>query len=514
MFIALGLGVVIIDNTILNVSTPYILRDLGTSFSAIEWAISGYAMTIAAVLITAGRFGESYGYKRMFIIGLFTFIAGSLIASEAPNAAVLIGGRAVVQAVGAAIVLTSALSLLATNFKGRDRAIAFGVWGSVAGASASIGPLLGGYLTTYYSWRWSLRINVLIGLLVLIGTVFIRESQKHPSERFDFLGALLSATGLFGVVFSIVEGGTYGFLVSSGALAWWTLTVSPIVFVFLVALTTLVWFIKYEIALKARGGKPVFDIELLSHTDFNAGILLLMTLTLGMFGMLFVLPLLFEVLFSLNAIETGVALLPMSLTVLVMGPTAGYLSRFLPLRQIIQIGTGLLVLGTIGLWYTVGHATSAWDFIPSLMLFGFGFGFGVSQLNNVILSSAPEELTGQASAVSSTARQIGSSVGIAIIGTTLATALSNHLTQSVSTAQSLPASAKETVLAALGHVDVLSGSINLAGVDPQYVGPVRDIIDSALRASAETAILFSIGILLLAVLLAWRLPNHAGESEQ
>src|ERR1041385_8544486 len=210
--LALGLTIVIIDNTVLNVAIPYILRDLHTTLDGIQWVISGYALIIATLLITIGRVSDMFGRKKIFVLGTVMFAIGSFIASISKSVGVLFLGEAFIEAIGAAMMLTNSLSLIATEFRGKERGIAFGIWGAVAGASASIGPLLGGYFTTYHSWRWSLRINVVVALVAILGSVFIQESKGEGEERFDWQGMILSILGLFSLVFGVIEGARYG---------WW-----------------------------------------------------------------------------------------------------------------------------------------------------------------------------------------------------------------------------------------------------------------------------------------------------
>jgi len=294
--IALGLGIVIIDNTVLNVSIPYMLRDLNTSLNSIEWVISGYALTIATILITVGRLGDLFGRKRIFKYGVIIFMIGSFIASIGASAWVVIVGRSIIQAVGAAMVLTSALSLLAAEFEGKERAIAFGVWGAVAGASASVGPLLGGYLTTYFSWRWSLRINVVVGIIALLGSFFIIESKSSEKLRFDWQGTILSAIGLFSLVFAFIESRNLGWWTPTDTLKsyGWPLQVSVVPFMLLFAAIFLAIFLFVERRLEKQKKAPLLQMSLFRRRGFTVGLTTLAILALGQFGTFFILPIYFQ----------------------------------------------------------------------------------------------------------------------------------------------------------------------------------------------------------------------------
>lgn len=511
IFLALGLGAVIIDNTILNVSIPYILRDLATDFSKVEWAISGYAMTISALLITAGRIGEIIGYRKMYSIGIVIFMLGSLIASEALGAGFLIFGRAVVQAIGAAIILTSALALLATNFQGRDRAVAFGVWGSIAGASATIGPIIGGYLTTYHSWRWSLRINIIIGIIVLLGTIFIRESEKNEKSRFDILGALLSGVGLFAFIFSVIEGQRYGWITPVQSVSWWSFSFSFIPVLFFFSLILLTIFAFYESMLLRRKGTPLFQMTLFQNKTFSIGLALLGTLTMGMLGMIFVLPILLENVFHLNAIQTGMVLMPMSLFVFLLGLSSAFLTARFRLKHIIVFGVATLVLGTLGLIATTLGNITLFSFLPALVLFGIGFGLASAQLNNIIMSAVPQYLAGEASAMSVTLREIGTAVGIAFIGAIFSGVIDVEIARTIQNDSALADNAKPAIIETMKNIDIESGTIDMSAVPSADVDTLQADIDVAITVAARRAFEVSFMCVLIAIFLALSLPKNSGK---
>jgi MFS family permease len=214
LVLSLALAIIIIDTTLLNVSLGPIIQDLNTDLTGIQWVITLYALVLASFTITGGRLGDLFGRRRMFIAGALIFALGSFLASISHGLPLMIAGEAIIEGFGAALMMPATASLLLANFKGRERAIAFGVWGGVAGAASAIGPILGGWLTSTYSWRWGFRINIFVAVLVLIGALlFLKESRdKKEKKQLDGWGIVLSSGGLLLLVFGIIESATYG---------WW-----------------------------------------------------------------------------------------------------------------------------------------------------------------------------------------------------------------------------------------------------------------------------------------------------
>lgn len=213
--LGMALAIIIIDTTLLNVSLSTIIREFDTNIQSIQWVITAYSLTLAALTITGGRIGDLFGRKRMFMAGAVIFAIGSLVASFSNSVGTLLIGESIIEGVGAALMMPATASLLVANYQGRDRGIAFGVWGGIAGAASAVGPLLGGYLTNNYSWRWGFRINIVVVALLLLGSFLIRESRDTKDKpKLDFLGVLLSSTGLLAIVFGIIESSTYGWFVA------------------------------------------------------------------------------------------------------------------------------------------------------------------------------------------------------------------------------------------------------------------------------------------------------------
>jgi EmrB/QacA subfamily drug resistance transporter len=517
VIIALGLAIVIIDNTILNVSIPYMLRDLNTEFSRIQWAISGYALTIATILITVGRVGDIIGRKKMFLIGIIIFAVGSFIASISPDATTLIFGRVIIQAVGAAIMLTSALALLASEFQKRERAIAFGIWGAVAGASATVGPLLGGYLTTYVSWRWSLRINVIIAIIAIIGSLFIIESRGERDKHFDWWGTILSGAGLFSLVFTFIEGATYGWLTPNKpfsllGISWPLSTISVIPFFFIAAILFLTAFAIHEHRFEKKGGTPILSTSLFAHRGFIVGAAILALLAFSLLSVFFNLPIYIENVLGYDAFSTGVVFLSATIPIFIMASTTGFLVQKIKIKWIVVTGMILLMFGIFFLIPSISQNANDLSLTPPLILFGAGFGLCSAQLNNVIISSAPLKVAGEAAATSITMRQIGSAIGIAVIGSILASSLITNMTLNIQANDNIPDAVKPAIIKDLKKIDVESGQIFLSNhTTPGLLETIKNDVDKALVDSTKIAMQTVLYILIGLVVISLFLPSEIRE---
>lgn len=530
IFLSLALAIVIIDNSVLNPAIPTILRDLNTSLDAIQWVISGYALIIAAIIITMGRVGDMVGRRRVFRLGAVIFAVGSFVASVAPNAGMLFVGESLIEAFGAAMMLTSTLSLLAGEFQGRERAIAFGVWGSVAGAAAALGPLLGGYLTTYHSWRWSLRINVVIALVTILGSVFIKESRGasgRASNRFDWWGMLWSGLGLFALVFGFIEGNKYG---------WWTpktgpslqlgwnqhltsLSITPLAFA--VAIICLSLFIVTEYLLERRDKSPLLKLSNFRKPAFSLGLATLGIISMGQFGVFLILPIYLQGVLGLTAFQTGIVFLSTSISVFIFGPISAILASRIGPKWIVSIGMVLLTLGTLLLIQTIGIGTTGRQLAPALIEFGIGLGMCNAQLTNIILSAVRGRDAGEASAASNMLRQVGTSVGIAIIGTVLASSLASNVKANLASDASIPTAAKSRLSSSLNNLS--AGNINApsssASVNPQLDSAIKLDIDESLvdasKAALKVALIFSALGTVCSLFIPVSQPGvHPVESEQ
>jgi len=409
--LSLALAIVIIDTTLLNVSLATLVRELHTSLQALQWVIAAYSLTLAAFTVTGGRVGDLFGRKRMFRLGAIIFAVGSFIASISRSMPVLLIGESIIEGVGAALMMPATASLLVSKYRGHDRSVAFGIWGAVAAAASAVGPILGGFLTTHYTWRWGFRINVFVAAILVTGSAIIEENQPRQAKGIDFVGVLLSALGLFLVVFGIIESPTYGW---GNALVLGSIVAG---------LAVLLGFVFWERRVERGGGTPIVSMNLFRNTAFVAGASVTGLLMLSQNGVIFSLPVFLQSVLRLDAFHTGVSFLPLSVALLIVSPAAGFLAKRVPHKRIVQTGLVVSFAALVVLHFSLHAQMSAAMLIPGLALYGMGMGMVLSQVNNLTLSAVSVRDAGEASGVTNTFRQVGMSLGAAIIGAILLNAI-------------------------------------------------------------------------------------------
>ena len=418
-------SIIVLDTTIVNVAIPTIIRDLDTTLPAAQWVITGYSLTFASMLVIGGRLGDVYGHRRTFVIGTALFGMGSLLASESWSVGSLILGEAVIEGLGASLMMPATLAVLSTSFTGRQRATAFAAWGSIVGSAAALGPLLGGWLTTDYSWRWSFRINVIVAPLAIAGGLLFLPKTKPTGrdEPLDLGGAALIASGMFLLVFGLSEGGAYGWWAPlrsfgvAGVGVWPAdAPISFIPIVFLLAVATLAGFYRWERHRAATGRSALFEFDLLRFLSFRYGLITTTITAIGQFGLMFAMALYLQDARHLTAKQNGLWMLPFGASMLASAPLAGRLVGRFGAPAVVRSGLVLQTASLVYLGLTVSATSSFAQVMPGLVGFGFGAGFASSQLTSLILSEIPVAKSGVAGGTNSTARQVGAALGIATIG--------------------------------------------------------------------------------------------------
>lgn len=425
--VALGVSLIVVDTTIVNVIIPQLVSDLGASSSQTQWIQEAYPIVLASLLLLTGRLADLFGARRVFLIGVGFFVVASVLAGIAPTGGLVVAAR-FLQGAGAAMLLPTSLALVNTTFEGAERGRAFAVWGATLGVSGAIGPALGGVLAEV-SWRWAFGINVPLGLLIVLGVLAFLKPSPRGEGRVDVLGAVLSVIGFGLLAFALIEGRTYGWIttqrpVNLGALRWES-GPSPVLVVLLVAAAALAWFGRYQRRLSRQGAtEPLMDVRLFGIQSFRNGNIALLIIGIGEFGIVAVLPLWMQFALGYTPLQAGMALMPMALGTLAASTISmGIMGRVTPLR-VVRAGLTLEVAGLVAIGLVASPDQSWWPITFALFFFGIGNGFAAAQIANVILAEVPPESAGRGSAVQSASAQIGSALGIAVLTTSFFTALS------------------------------------------------------------------------------------------
>ena len=472
--VCMGTFMLLLDVTIVNVALPDIQQALNSSFSDLQWIVDAYALTLAAFLLTAGSLADMYGRRLMYLIGLVVFTCASALCGFAASTLMLQLSRAL-QGAGGAIMFAVALALLADAFRGKDRGVAFGVWGAVTGLAVAIGPLLGGLLTDGLSWRWIFFVNAPIGVGAVIISVYkVAESRAPHASRPDWAGFSLFTVALSSLVYGLIESNQRSFTdgLVLGCLA--------------AAAALLIAFVLVE----RRSAAPMFDLNLFRLPTFTGGSVAAFGLSASIFSMLLYLVLYIQDILGYSPLATGVRLMVISGGILVTSTAAGRLTSRVPIRLL--IGPGLLIVGA-GLLLMRGlNAGSAWThLIPGMIAGGVGTGLVNPPLASTAVGVVAPQRAGMASGINSTFRQVGIATGIALLGTLFSSQVTAEVMARVSAVPGLARSGPRIAAA------VQSGEIG--PVIARLPAPARQAVSTITRAAFTTGLN---RILLVAAIIA------------
>ncbi len=508
--------IVVLDNSVLNVAIPTILREFHTTLPSLQWVVTGYALTFATLLIIGGRLGDLYGHRRVFTIGAALFGAGSLLASLSWSVPSLVLGEALIEGIGASLMLPTTLAIVSTTFKGRERATAFAAWGATIGAGSAFGPVVGGFLTTNYSWRWSFRINVIIAPVAIIGALLVMRPGTRPDRRIriDLAGASMIAAGMFLLVFTLSEGATYGWwrplkpFTIAGQRLWPEGAAISVIPLFLAtAVVILATFVIVERAKERRAQDPLFEFAQLRHRSFRYGLLTTAVLAAGQFGLIFILPVFLQDAKHLSAQANGLWMLPTGVFIVAGAQIGAHLTRRVGTLRVVQFGLVGETLGLLLIALSIRPGLTFFDLLPGFFLYGVGIGFATSQLINVILSEISREKSGVASGANGTVRQVGSALGIAVIGSLLSTLTVARASEKISAAKGLSSSVKA---AAIAHVHAAGPSfVPGHGASPREIAIVRRAVIDGVTAGTRPALFFTVAVVLVGSLLSLLIPRTA-----
>jgi EmrB/QacA subfamily drug resistance transporter len=504
----------VLDQAVMNVAISQLVEDFDTTVTTIQTVIALYALVMAGLMLTGGKLGDQWGRRRAFAVGLCIYAVGSALTAASWSVPTLMFGWSILEGIGAALVLPALVALVATTYKGADRAIAYGVLGGVAGAGIAVGPILGGWMTTDYSWRYVFVGEVVVAIGVLFGTRLIREPKRRgAAPKLDWVGGVLSASGLALVVLGVLQASNWGWLQPSNSpIEPFGFSLTP--FVIGAGALVLAGFSAWERRREERGLEPLVHLRLLKIPALRGGVSMLLAQNLILMGIFFTIPLFLQVVQGLDALETGVRMLPASVGLFVTAIAGSALaSRFAP-RPLVRTGLGIVFVSTLMLLATIEPELDNAPFLAAMGVLGIGMGLIASQLGNVVQSSVQDRDRSEAGGLQNTSQQLGSSLGTALLGAILITGLISAFSANVIADARISDDAKakvEVELSAGGSFvasDQVRGAAEAAGVDEQSADAIVEGYEDAQLTALKTAFLFAAFLCLASFWATRRLPTR------
>lgn len=516
--LALAMFIIVIDTTIMNVSISALITDLNTTVTGVQSAISIYALVMAAFILIGAKLSDIFGKKKIFVLGLIIYGLGTTVASLSTSLPMLIVGWSFLEGIGGALMIPNIQVLLRGEYEGGDLAYAYGMIGAVGAVGAAVGPIVGGFFTTFYSWRWAFRTELLIVIIVLILSRYLQKDKMvEQRPKFDFSGAVLSILGWSSIVLGILLAQKYGFFLAKEPLMVGSLAVAPLglsVAPILIGIgLILIWLLFYwEERLEENGRDGLFKPSLLNIPGIKAGFVVRFVQVGITAAFLYVLPLLLQLSFSFTAMQTGVALMPFSLSLLIFAILGARFSARFFANRIIQVGfiLGIAGLGAIGA--SIQPEAQPGDLVLG-GLFGAGLGLIASQILNLILSSVPERETAGAAGLTSTFEQLGNSIGVALAGTVMLAALATAMQQEINSSTALPADMKPALTTAVADgIQLMSdeqlvGGLEAAGASPAMISEIKTLYGYARTDAFKASVAFLLYAAVLGLVFSLRLPK-------
>ncbi len=411
--VMLGTFMAVLDGTIVNVSLPKIMSSFGVGLSTIQWVITAYMLAMAAMLPTSGWLADKFGYKKIYFWGLFLFTFGSLLCGMSSNETTLISSR-IIQGLGAGMVQPLGMAIITREFPPHQRGMALGFWAIASAASVSFGPMIGGYLVDNFSWPLIFDVNVPVGIIALVLTIIIQREFVHPNvKKFDYVGFISVIIFLPVLLYALSEGNA-----ATNSAGW---TAPYILLCFAISAIGLVVFVTQELTTE----DPLLDLRLLKNHNFGMANVIMLVFGMGMFGSTFLLPLYLQNSLDYTALQSGSVFLPVGIIQGLISPLVGLYSDKIEAKSPLYLGISLLVLSFV-LNSNLSFMTEHSFVMTSLYLRGFGMGMIFTPLSSLSLASIPRDKMAQASGITNTIRQIGGSLGVALLSTVLTARINFH----------------------------------------------------------------------------------------
>jgi MFS family permease len=502
-----------LDSSVMNVSIATVAKDLDTTITGIQSAIVLYTLVMAMLMVTGGKIGSMIGRKRAFTVGLVIYCSGSLTTALAPNLPVLLLGWSFLEGVGAALIMPAIVALVAGNFPPEGRPRAYGLVGAAGAIAIAVGPLIGGLATTYASWRWVFAGEVIIGAGIVLLSRRMADTPVEKRSHLDLLGSVLWALGMGLVVLGVLFSSEWG-LIRSKEDGPSILGLSPVVWLILGGLLTLRLFMDHIRRLNAAGAEPLITPALFRNRQMTGGLVMFFFQFVVMMGIFFVIPLYLSVALGLSAIDTGIRITPLSITMLL---AAAGVPKFFPSvspRRVVEFGLVAVVFGIVLLFTALDVDASASIVTVPLLLIGLGFGGLSSQLGAVTVSAVPDEQSPEVGGLQNTATQFGASIGTALAGAILITSLTASFLSGIAQNPDVPpeVTSQANVELASGIPFIsdadLEAALEDAGATPEVTQAVVDENEQARLDGLRSALALLALIAVVALFFTRRIPDR------
>jgi MFS family permease len=509
--LATGQFLMTLDSSVMNVSIAYVAEDLGTTVTGIQTAITLYTLVMASLMIVGGKVGAIIGRKRAFAIGSVIYGAGSLTTALSPTLPVMLVGWSLLEGIGAALIMPAIVALVASNFPAHRRAAAYGLIAAAGAMAVAVGPIVGGAVTTFATWRLVFAGEVVVVAIILLLVRRVSDAPVKDPPRLDVIGAVLSATGLALAVFGVLRTSEWGWLrPAPGAPD--ILGLSPVPWLIGVGLFVLWLLWAWTSRLEERGGEPLLRPSMLRNSQLQGGLVMFLFQFLIQAGVFFTIPLFLSVILGLSALETGVRLLPLSIGLLA---TAILVPKLLPRanpRRVVQAGLLMLLGATVSLIVAMDPDATAEIVTLPLLVMGLGVGALASQLGAVTVSAVPDEQGPEAGGLQNTALNLGASLGTALVGSVLIASLTAGFIEGVMTSPSVPETTKVAAQDQLGaglpflSDAQLEAELSAAGVDGSTTSELVAINAAARISGLDSALAVVAIVAVIALFLTRRIP--------
>jgi len=520
--VALGTAqfVMVLDQSVMNVSISKLVEDFDTTVTTIQAVITLYCLVMAMFMLTGAKIGDIIGRRKAFVIGLIIYGCGSAMTAVAPTVPVLTLGWSILEGLGAALVLPAMAALIAGNFEGADRKVAYAVIGGVAGAGIAVGPILGGWATTELTWRVVFAGEVVLVVFILAMTNRVKDAVRTgPALRLDLVGTVLSASGLGLIVLGVLQSSNWGLIKPKDSpieLFGFSLTIFVITAGF-----ALVWgFVRWQRRRERVGRDPLVHLDLVKVPPLRSGLLGLFSQNLILMGVFFVIPLYLQLVLGLDALDTGIKMLPVSITMFIASAAGSRLSSRFAVRSIVRAGLWTTFAATLALLATIKPDLAEAGFALSMAVLGVGMGLMVSQLGNVVQSSVDASGRGEAGGLQYTGQQLGSSLGVALIGAIVLAGLTSVFVSKIEDDPRISAEISTQVGVAAGtgidfvSSDQVQAGAEAAGLDQATATAVVDDYEHAQLQALKAGLLAAALLALISLASTRELPHDRPVSRE